>query len=306
MSSTELAQPEVVVDEQTPEPQAPAMPDGVSCDDEATPPQALANGEQRQPTPGQRLRAERECRGLSIAEVASQLKLAPRQVDALERDDHGALPGGLFVRGFLRNYARLLELDPQPMVAALSPAGEPPLEAVAPPARAAAVAGPPPSLAIALRAAGRGNRPVLVWMAAAAALAIAAALAVGLRETAPPASPGQQPAGVAADGQARPAAPALASDPPGAGVAISLADIGAEGAQLQFRFARDAWVEIRDGEGRVIFSQLNPAGATREIRGRPPLQLVVGNASGVELSYRGTPVDLSPYTRTDVARLTLE
>jgi len=67
--------------------------------------------------PGARLRQARERRGDSIAEVAQALKLAPRQVDALERGDYEALPGPAFVRGFMRNYARYLNLDPEPLIA---------------------------------------------------------------------------------------------------------------------------------------------------------------------------------------------
>src|SRR5690606_27622614 len=70
--------------------------------------------------PGARLRQAGERRGDSIAEVARALKLAPRQVDALERGDYEALPGPAFVRGFMRNYARYLNLDPDPLVAETS------------------------------------------------------------------------------------------------------------------------------------------------------------------------------------------
>ena len=65
------------------------------------------------------LRMAREAAGLSIDAVAQQLKLAPRQVKALEDDDFAELPGRTFVRGFVRNYARLLRLDPEAVVAAL-------------------------------------------------------------------------------------------------------------------------------------------------------------------------------------------
>jgi len=66
------------------------------------------------PTPrdaGAMLAAAREAAGLSIDAVAGQLKLAPRQVRAIEAGDFAALPGRTFVRGFARNYARLLGLD---------------------------------------------------------------------------------------------------------------------------------------------------------------------------------------------------
>ncbi|TDR77776.1 RodZ domain-containing protein [Paludibacterium purpuratum] len=75
-----------------------------------------------QPDPvsvGRALRAGREAAGLSLNEVAERLKLSLRQLDAIERDDFGALPGATFVRGFVRNYARFLEIDPTPLMEAL-------------------------------------------------------------------------------------------------------------------------------------------------------------------------------------------
>ena len=61
----------------------------------------------------------REAAGLSIDAVAQQLKLAPRQVKALEEDDFAQLPGRTFIRGFMRNYARLVRLDPEALLASL-------------------------------------------------------------------------------------------------------------------------------------------------------------------------------------------
>src|SRR5207249_2258552 len=72
---------------------------------------------------GAKLKAAREAAGLSVDAVAQQLKLAPRQVTALENDDFPRLPGRTFVRGFARNYARFVKLDPD-AVLALLPAGE--------------------------------------------------------------------------------------------------------------------------------------------------------------------------------------
>jgi cytoskeleton protein RodZ len=46
-----------------------------------------------------------------VPEVAQSLKLAPRQVAAIESEDWGALPGNTMIRGFVRNYARVLNLD---------------------------------------------------------------------------------------------------------------------------------------------------------------------------------------------------
>lgn len=70
-------------------------------------------------SPGAQLRRAREARGESVHEVAFALKLSPRQVDALERDDFDALPGMAFLRGFMRNYARHVGLDAAPLLDAV-------------------------------------------------------------------------------------------------------------------------------------------------------------------------------------------
>ena len=80
--------------------------------------------------PGERagalLRAARKAAGLSVEAAAQQLKLSPRQVRALEDDDFGSLPGRTFVRGFVRNYARLVALDVERVLGALPAAAETP------------------------------------------------------------------------------------------------------------------------------------------------------------------------------------
>jgi cytoskeleton protein RodZ len=70
---------------------------------------------------GDGLRRTREAQGLSISEVAHALKLNPRQIEALESGRFDLLPGFAFTRGFLRNYARLLKIDPAPLLAQLEP-----------------------------------------------------------------------------------------------------------------------------------------------------------------------------------------
>lgn len=63
--------------------------------------------------------AAREAAGLQPADVAQRLKLAPRQVDALERGDWSSLPGQAFVRGALRSYGRLLGTNVDPLLQSL-------------------------------------------------------------------------------------------------------------------------------------------------------------------------------------------
>jgi len=82
--------------------------------------------------PGARLKSAREAAGLSLDQVAQQLKLAPRQVRALEDEDFAQLPGRTFARGFVRNYARLMNLDGDDLLSMLPDAAHAPaLEAPA-------------------------------------------------------------------------------------------------------------------------------------------------------------------------------
>ncbi|MCB1933928.1 MAG: DUF4115 domain-containing protein [Candidatus Accumulibacter sp.] len=71
---------------------------------------------------GQQLRAAREARNLSLADAAQSLKLGPKQVAALESEDWAALPGNTMIRGFVRNYARVLNLDADALMRGLDAA----------------------------------------------------------------------------------------------------------------------------------------------------------------------------------------
>ena len=118
---------------------------------------------------------------------------------------------------------------------------------------------------------------------------------------------------VAAAPAPKPALPSKPPAPPAAEPATPAADTVAAPAttkpserQVTLEFEDESWVEIRDGNGKVILWQLNLPGTRQVVSGRPPLSFVIGNAHGVRLTYDDRPVDLAPYTRTDVARMTLE
>ncbi|WEF33518.1 helix-turn-helix domain-containing protein [Pseudoduganella chitinolytica] len=78
--------------------------------------QEQPNNQQAQ-APGAQLAAQREAMGLSIDQIADQLKLAPRQVVAIEQGDYASLPNMAVTRGFIRAYAKVVRLDPAPLVA---------------------------------------------------------------------------------------------------------------------------------------------------------------------------------------------
>ncbi|MBI2295364.1 MAG: helix-turn-helix domain-containing protein, partial [Betaproteobacteria bacterium] len=66
--------------------------------------------------PGRRLAQARALHDLSPSDVARQLKLSVWQIEALEAGQFDRLPGPVFVRGFIRNYARLVKLDPEDLL----------------------------------------------------------------------------------------------------------------------------------------------------------------------------------------------
>lgn len=290
-----------------------------------------------EPGPGAALQDERRRQSLSLTDVARQLKLSPRQVEALERDDFAALPGPVFVRGFLRNYARLLGLDPEPMVRTaermLAPSqAEAEVRSAGASERSVAV-----PMSESARPSSRNRLPL--YVISAIVILVTAYLATRDRSpqpgtidvpvvtipTEPPATttlpeapsaasaPVTNPPPMPATPSIAPAptpAPVVAAAPAGeaapAPAAPSVRTVGSAGPAIRMSFSRESWVEVRDGSDNVIFGQLNPEGSIRVVRGQPPFSLVVGNASGVSLTYNGKPVDLAPHTRTDVARLRLE
>jgi len=66
---------------------------------------------------GERLRREREMRGISLDEIATATKISARNLRALEDEKFKQLPGGIFNKGFVRAYAKFLGIDEDQMVA---------------------------------------------------------------------------------------------------------------------------------------------------------------------------------------------
>ncbi|MCU6432791.1 helix-turn-helix domain-containing protein [Undibacterium sp. Jales W-56] len=81
---------------------------------------SVADAERLAKSPGAKLLAARNALGWSVEQVASQLRLAPRQIRSLEADDYAGLPEPAVIKGFVRAYAKLLKLDPAPVIALLT------------------------------------------------------------------------------------------------------------------------------------------------------------------------------------------
>lgn len=272
-----------------------------------------ADRQEARPSAGKMLAEARERLGLSVADVARQLRLSPRQIEALEADDFARLPGKTFQRGFIRNYAKLLQLDPEPLLAGLE--AQPQAQAIVVPSSRVEFGGKRRLLPF-------GDQPRKPWpkFATVAVVAVLVLSWVGYawfqRQPAPSDEPVKlggetmlvlplpQPQEAAAP--AAEPAPANAAAAPLPAPTPASATEEAGGKRLNFVFDGDSWVEVRDKSGKVIFSQKNPKGSQQSVSGVPPFSLVVGNAAHVGLSYNDKPVDLAPYTKVDVARLTLE
>lgn len=288
-------------------------------------------------TAGSVLRAARESAGLTVMDVAQQLKLAPRQVKAIEDDDFARLPGRTFARGFARNYARFLQLDADAVVA-LMPASEsaPALE------RSAIVSSRRPMGEIpderATKRAPASRRlallVVLLALAAAAAFYEYAQQAEGRRGFLPFRMPGVKDSPATAPGTITPpAAPAGVTTLPNpvadaalpqpepssrgaATVAVppapapAAADNAAPGSAsetpLVLTFNGTSWAEVKDATGRVILQMTGGPGKTETVSGRAPLELSLGNAPAVDVTFRGRSLGLGPYTRGVVARVSLK
>jgi cytoskeleton protein RodZ len=123
--------------------------------------------------PGQVLAAQREAMGWTVEQVADQLKLAVRQVVALEAGDYAALPSPAVTRGFVRAYAKLVRVDPAPLVAQIAIDTGTPADT-----STTAVRRPSPASFSQAKFPSHGKRSLpLGWIAAVVAVAVAAGAA---------------------------------------------------------------------------------------------------------------------------------
>jgi cytoskeleton protein RodZ len=255
-------------------------------------------------SPGRALAAARQARGMTVTEVALRLKFSPRKIEALEADRFDALPGPTIVRGMIRGYAKLLGLDATPLVEALQRHFKE-VEATA--------AMRPQAMDVPFPREPRRGSFVYVLLSVVVVIAVGSVvLEWVLRPDAPPAA---VPRPVQRTPAPVPAAPVAAPAPEAPPVpvvmveqtpAAQLREALLAGKRIELVFNEESWVEIRDADGRIVFSQLNLAGTRRKVEGAAPFSLVIGNAAGVKLRYNDSEVDLAPYTRIDVARLTLK
>ena len=81
---------------------------------------------------------------------------------------------------------------------------------------------------------------------------------------------------------------------------------GSGNGKIRLVFSGESWVEVRQGNGALVYSGTNIAGSEQWVDGEPPFDLVVGNSRVVKVTYRGADVNLEPFTKVTVARLQLK
>ncbi|HTM61759.1 MAG TPA: RodZ domain-containing protein [Burkholderiales bacterium] len=294
---------------------------------------------------GESLKTAREERGLSIAEVAQSLKFAPRQIEALEQDRFDLLPGGTFVRGMVRSYARLLKLPAEPMLEGMADKFQ------APDANtlAARYSQPVPfsdnarrstfvylGLSLAVLALGGGvayqwyrehNTSTQLAAAKRTAEKRAKSNPAPVAAVAPAPAPAPTPVATAPRSQPKTLEQSARVEPPVVKVATEktpapkpaavakIPDKAAPPAEakvasaglhrLVIRCEEEAWIEVKDQNERMLVSSLNPKGAERVVQARGPLTLVIGNAAHVRVLHNDRPIDLTPHTKLAIARFTL-
>jgi cytoskeleton protein RodZ len=301
---------------------------------------------------GSRLAKAREQQQRSVESVASDLHLRLEVVRAIENGDEAQLPAATFLRGYVKAYARLLEIDDAALVAQLP---------------AAAVHNPEPLKRVGMRRRTGVSFPAGKWFIWGLVLAGLVFLVVfgapvlerlwtstGSSEVAsdhlqlPQAEPFEEEnqSGLLAlpetplpiehgrveqeaveqeaveqeaveqetveqetvatpepESVAQPIAEQIAVEKPLEPEPVTQETAGP--ALIQMRFSEDSWVEM-ESHGRKLVVGTQYAGSERTVRAKPPIQILLGNAPGVELVYRGEVVDITPYQRGKVARLTLE
>lgn len=274
-----------------------------------------------EPTPGARIREARERARLSLDDMSIQTKLAKATLESLERDDYNALLEPVYVRGYYRKCAKVLNLDEESLIQAYAKRVTP--KSPLPPAKLRLASG---------TELGSSSRiPVALVVLAAIAAIVAGAFywfmqdepqgyppvpvtlpTPTVQELLPVTTP--TPVAVVDDNPSatasRPETQDLAAEPTTSeptAAAVEPTPVPVSGGDgLMLRFVDLSWVRIEDAGGRSLANGMKQAGDTLTLSGALPLNVFLGNAPGVEVRFQGQMIDTQPFTRSnDTARFVL-
>jgi cytoskeleton protein RodZ len=216
---------------------------------------------------GESLRRERELRGVTLREIADSTKISVRFLKALEEDRIDLLPGGLFPKAFVRQYARYLGLDAERYVAEFLYVGGEHTPLVPPPPL------PEPSPI------SRG----LLFFGVVVAAGVILSLKLGgtpererAARQAPLAAASPAPGPIGPDG----------SD--GASAPLTTAVSTADGLVLTLTAQQDCWVEAR-ADGQTVLNRVLSGGESATLEAHGQIVLSVGNAGGLAFRVNDRP-----------------
>ena len=295
-------------------------------------------------TAGGMIRAARQAQGIDLASLAAMLKIPLRRLEALEAGRHDELQGPTFERALAQAACRVLKIDPKPVLELLPAHERNTLERVTEGINTPFRDGQQgsgieiPSVmrpvvvivvllllgAIALFAmpeslVARLTKPFTSAPAASAPAETTAASAAVVPAEPVPASGAASAPAVAASTPLAAAAPASAASAPAVLAPAAVSATAAQGVDevlahqaaapnipLQVIATADSWVEVVDAQGHSLLSRTVVAGESVGLDGSLPMKVKIGNARGTKLKLRGDNVDLTPWTRDNVARLELK
>ncbi len=280
---------------------------------------------------GWALRKARESRGLSLEETAEQLHLSCMLLNDIEAGRTERM-AGIYRRGYVLNYARLVGLDGQALLEQLDPQQPPPLRDVLPASRRdwrferwlkfatyviVTTLIVPPLVVIYVQSGWRMTEPESLVVQAdemaaddrvsaseeRVARRIARALSLDDAADYVTAADGPVAANVLPIAAIRPVRDTEAAQH---SVLTEPVEAPAEvQPELAIRLLDDSWVEISDAQGQRLEFDLLRAGQERRYRGAAPFRILLGRASSVELRLNGELIDYPGANRADVARLEL-
>ena len=220
------------------------------------------------PALGEQFRAAREARGLSLSEVAEQIRIRSVYLGEIEVENWAAIGAPVYVRGFLRTYARFLGLDPEEAVAAFNKTAE-----GTPVADGTGLSG------AAWSDGGSRNLSPLLWIASAVAVVLIAFVIynfVTLRQ------PVSRPVLGAASADASPSP--LPSNSP----AQTPTPMPAPAHSLALTLSSASWLRVTV-DGNVSMEGTFPKGTHKVFKGKTAL-IRAGNAGGLDIVVNGKPV----------------
>ena len=226
---------------------------------------------------GERFRAAREARGLSLSDVAEQIRIRSVYLAAIEDENWKSIGAPVYTRGFLRTYARFLGLEPEEVVAQFNAENAP----VVP--EPATVPGP----AVSIGQSPSRNMSWMIWVASAVAALLIAFVVyneVTLHQRSS-AIAAASPAPSALPSNAAPvaeASPGISPSPEGSASPAAVPN------SLEIRLSAPSWVRVVV-DGSVSMEGTFPAGTVKQFHGKVAL-LRIGNAAGVAVLVDGKDV----------------